>query len=184
MRRLGALLAGAVLASGVSACGSDPDARMRLRTPPVQSSAEPLPEVKAAQERAERAARRRPSQKDAERVRPVLRGWGDALRHNDYAGAARYFALPAIVARGETATLETAAEVKAFNAGLPCGVKLLRVTHEGRFVVGTFELTLRPAHRCDAPGRRIRVAFVIRDGKIAEWRRVDVGVDEAPGRAI
>jgi len=25
---------------------------------------------------------------------------------------------------------------------------------------------------------------VIRDGKIVEWRRVDAGVDEAPGRAI
>jgi hypothetical protein len=181
MRRLTALLALAALAAAASACGSDPEARMRLRTPPVQSSAAPLPEVKAAEERAERAAHAHPSQKDAERMRPVLRAWGDALRHNDYDRASRYFALPAIVAQDQPTTLETAAQVKAFNAALPCGVKLLGVAHEGRFVIGTFKLTLRAAHKCDAPGRRVRVAFAVRGGKIAEWREIPDTPGAKPG---
>jgi hypothetical protein len=57
---------------------------------------------------------------------------------------------------------------------------LLRVEEDGRFVVGTFELTRRPEHTCNAPGAVIRVAFALRDRNIAEWREVPRGAPE-PG---
>ena len=47
----------AILAVGGGACGGDEGARLRLETPPERSGAEPLPEVRAAQERAEQALR-------------------------------------------------------------------------------------------------------------------------------
>src|SRR5688500_1878922 len=89
----------AALAAGAGACGGD-DARMRLSTPPEREGAEPLPEIRRQQERAERAARIRPTQADAERLRPVLRGWARALRRNDYARATAFFRVPVIVAQG------------------------------------------------------------------------------------
>jgi hypothetical protein len=77
-------------------------------------------------------------------------------------------------------TLETAAEVTAFNEALPCGARLLRVREDGRFLVGTFRLTRRPAHRCGSRGDVIHVAFVLHDHKIAEWRTVPPGA-KTPG---
>jgi hypothetical protein len=115
-------------------------------------------------------------------VRRVLRGWGVALRRDRNGRAARYFALPALVAQSGVATLETPAQAKAFNDALPCGARLLRVDADGRFLVGTFELTRRPEHKCTAPGAVVRLAFVLRDRKIAEWREVPTGATE-PGPA-
>jgi hypothetical protein len=180
-RRPVLLLAAAAIAASAAACGDDPEDRLGLRTPPERSSAEPLPEVERTVKRADRAARARPTRGDAERMRPVLRGWGEALRRDRNRRAARYFAVPAIVARGDVLTLETAAEVKAFNEGFPCGARLLHVQEEGRFVVGTFELTRRPAHDCSARGELIRVAFALRKRKIHEWREVPQAT--APGAA-
>src|SRR5215210_5807710 len=86
--------------------------------------------------------------------------------------AARFFTVPAVVSQGDVLTLRTSAAVKAFNAGFPCGARLLHVQEEGRFLIGTFELTRRPAHECSARGELLRVAFAVRKGKIAEWREV------------
>jgi hypothetical protein len=44
----------------LAACGDDPQERLSLRTPPVRSSAEPLPQAERAAKRAERAARAPP----------------------------------------------------------------------------------------------------------------------------
>src|SRR5690348_1206143 len=162
----------AVLSLGLAACGTDDAARMRLTTPPEHQAAAPLPEVAKEQADAVRAAKVRPTQADAERTRPVLRGWANALRRNDDARAAQYFSLPAIVAQGTAQRLETRAQVKAFNVALPCGARLLGVGHVERYVVGTFRLTVRPDHVCTVKGRRVRVAFVMRGHKIAEWREV------------
>jgi hypothetical protein len=176
------LLAVAALAAAAAGCGGDPQDRLALRTPRERSTAKPLREAERAGRLAERAAHARPTRSDARRLRPVLRGWGEALRHDRGARAARYFALPAIVAQGAVQTLETPAEVKAFNRGLPCGLRLLRVDASGRFLVGTFELTRRPAHECATRGKRVRVAFVLRERKIAEWREVPAGAQPGPAR--
>ena len=182
MRRYSALLAIAALAATASACGQDPQERLSLRTPPERSAAKPLPEVERAGRQAERAARQHPSHRDAQRLRPVLRAWGKALRRDRAGRAARYFAVPTIVAQGGVAMLETPEQVRAFNDGIPCGARLLRVQENGRFVVGTFRLTRRPQHRCTARGRLIRVAVAVRDRKIAEWREVPKGAKPGPAR--
>src|SRR5215210_958728 len=172
MRAPTVLLAAAAIAATGPACGDGQQDRLALRTPPQRSSADPLPEIARAGKRAERAARVRPTRHDAKRVRPILRGWGEALRRDRGARAARFFTVPAVVSQGDVLTLRTSAAVKAFNAGFPCGARLLHVQEEGRFLIGTFELTRRPAHECSARGELLRVAFAVRKGKIAEWREV------------
>jgi hypothetical protein len=174
------MLAFAALAGTTVGCGDDGRDRLGLRTPPDRTSAQPLPEIARADRRAERDAQLRPTRRDARRVRPVLRGWSAALRSDRNRRAARYFALPTIVAQGQVLTLETPAQVKAFNNALPCGTRLLRVREQGRFLVGTFRLTRRPSHRCDSRGDVIRLAFVLHDRKIAEWRAVPAGA-KTPG---
>ncbi|HKH19248.1 MAG TPA: hypothetical protein VKA57_17110 [Solirubrobacteraceae bacterium] len=171
MRRPSVLLVVAAIAAAPG-CGEDPEERLALRTPQERSSAEPLAEVARAGGQADHAARARPARSVAERLRPVLRGWGEALRRDRNRRAARYFALPTIVAQGDVLTLTTAAQVRMFNKRLPCGARLLHVQQDGRFLVGTFELTRRPEHECSARGELLRVAFALRRRKIAEWREL------------
>jgi hypothetical protein len=174
----------AIAALALSGCGDDAGDRLALTTPQERSTARPLPEVARADRAAERAARVRLTARDARRLRPVLRGWGETLRRGRGGGAARYFALPVIVAEQSVLVLDTAAQVRAFNAGLPCGARLLSAKEDGRFVVGTFVWTRRPHHACPARGRRVRLAFAfaLGDRKIAEWREVPKGAS-SPGPA-
>jgi hypothetical protein len=182
MRHPTVLLAVATLAAAAAACGDEPRDRLALRTPPERSSAVPLPEVERAAKQAERSARARPTRSDAERLRPVLRGWGEALRRDGGRRAARYFTVPAIVAQGDVLTLTSAAQIELFNERFPCGARLLHVQEEGRFLVGTFELTPRPRHECSATGELLRVAFALRRRKIAEWREIPQPAQPGPDR--
>jgi hypothetical protein len=105
----------------------------------------------------------------------VIRAWADTLRHGDVAKAASYFALPALVENGTPPLrLTTRAQVRAFNASLPCGARLLRVHSASRYTTAVFRLTERPGPgRCgEGTGRTARTTFVVRNGKIREWRRV------------
>jgi hypothetical protein len=170
------------LSVAAAACGDDPEQRFAKRTPPERSSAEPLRQSERAAEQAERRARARPTRSDAERMRPVLRGWGEALRRDRAARAARYFTVPAIVAQGNALTLTSAAQIREFNDAFPCGAKLLHVQEEGRFLVGTFELTRRPQHKCSSVGELLRVAFALRKRKIAEWREIPQPTDAGPAQ--
>ena len=182
MRRPFLFLALAALVASAAACGEDPEDRLALRTPPERSHAAPLPQVEREGRQAERAAKVRPTHRDAERLRPVLRGWGDALRHDRIGRAARYFTVPAIVAQQNALTLRSAADVKRFNASFPCGAKLIHVQEDGRFLVGTFELTRRGERKCSAAGELLRVAFALRKRKIAEWREVPQPAQLGPSR--
>jgi hypothetical protein len=178
MRRPIVLLVVAAIAAA-PACGEDPQDRLALTTP-ERSSAEPLAEVARAREQAENVARARPARSDAQRLRPVLRGWGEALRRDRNRRAARYFAVPTIVAQGDVLTLTTAAQVRMFNKRFPCGARLLHVQQDGRFLVGTFELTPRPEHECSARGELLRIAFALRGRKIAEWRELPQATGPGP----
>lgn len=105
----------------------------------------------------------------------VIRRWVDTLRSSDIAGAARLFALPAIVQYtpgDQPLTLTLPREARRFNHLLPCGAELLRTERRGRYTVGVFRLVERPGARCDGPGAVVETAFVIRGGRIAEWRRL------------
>jgi predicted small lipoprotein YifL/ketosteroid isomerase-like protein len=165
----------------LSGCGSQgPD--YTLKTPPSKVVAGPVetPIPKRASPKA-RPGERRPSQRDAERLRPVLEGWATAVREGDPDRAARYFAVPAIVAQSMTVELQTREQVRKFNDELPCGAKLLEVQHDGRYVVGTFRLTERAGHACTTAGQLVRVAFVIRGRHFTEWRQVPDRPGAAPG---
>lgn len=116
----------------------------------------------------------------------VIRAWSDTLRGGDEVGAARYFAVPSLVQiqPGEAIYhITRRAEAVAFQAVLPCGARLLRAERDGRYVNALFRLTMRPGATCDAPGATARTDFVIRHGKIAEWRRApdEPGDDERGG---
>ena len=99
----------AVAALGLlTGCGAEgPD--YTLKTPPSAVVAGPIdtPVPKRVTPKA-RPGERRPSQRDAERLRPVLEGWAAAVRQGDTDRAARYFAVPAIVAQSMTVQIDTA----------------------------------------------------------------------------
>ena len=132
----------------MAGCGSEgPD--YRLKTPPPAVRAGPIetPVPKRAKPKP-RPGERRPTQRDAARLRPVLEGWAAAVSAGDPHRAARFFAIPAIVAQSMTVELQTREQVVKFNDEPPCGARLLEVQHDGRYVVGTFRLTERRGRAC------------------------------------
>src|SRR4051812_23022033 len=112
----------------------------------------------------------------------VIRGWVDTLRAGHVDAAAGYFAVPAIVQNGTPLIkLRTRGQLRLFNAALPCGAKLLRTFQSGRYVAATFRLTKRPGGDCGrGTGTEAATAFVIRAGKIVEWRRVPLPGERIP----
>jgi hypothetical protein len=112
----------------------------------------------------------------------VIRGWVDALRAGHVAAAARFFAVPAIVQNNSPLIrLDTAAQVRAFNASLPCGARLVKTFVLGRYVAATFVLKERPGGHCaNGTGHLAATAFLIRNGKIREWRRVPLPSEQGP----
>jgi hypothetical protein len=116
----------------------------------------------------------RPSLPAGHQAVAVIEGWVDTLAKGDVEGAAGYFAVPSVVENGlPPVTLRSHADAVAFNRSLPCGAKLLRARPLGRFIAATFRLTERPGGDCGSgSGQLARTAFVIRDGKIVQWRRL------------
>ena len=97
-----------------------------------------------------------------------------ALSAGDPEGAAGYFAVPSLVANGTApVTLRSHADAVTFNRSLPCGAKLVSTHRQGRFIAATFRLTDRPGGSCGrGAGALASTAFLIRDGKIVQWRRL------------
>jgi hypothetical protein len=153
--------AGCALALAACAGGGDDDDRLRLTTPGAEEQQEqrpkPAPEVDEADVR-------------------VVRAWADTLRRGDVRGAARYFALPSIVANGTTPIrLDTRADVRFFNRTLPCGAKVIGAeTAENGFFIATFRLTERPGRgSCGSgTGETARTAVRVRNKLITDWVRV------------
>lgn len=112
----------------------------------------------------------------------VIKGWVDTLRAGRVDAAASYFAVPALVQNGTPPIrLRTRAQVRLFNEALPCGARLLRTFQSGRYVAATFKLTERPGGHCGrGRGSEAATAFVIRGGKIVEWRRVPLPGERIP----
>jgi|SRR4051812_33138620 hypothetical protein len=152
--RRAALLAG-VSALALAACGSQR---------PNTTGTSAVPAAPAAQQRAPAPAA----------ATQVIRAWSDTLRRGDVDGAARYFALPSIVQIQPGAPPERLTrriEAVAFQTILPCGARFVSAVRDGPYVNALFRLTERPGATCDAPGATARTAFLIRRGKIKEWRR-------------
>jgi limonene-1,2-epoxide hydrolase len=105
----------------------------------------------------------------------VIGAWVDALRSGDVDEAASFFAIPSVAENGPILVrIRSEADAIAFNESLPCGAEMIRAEGQGDFTTATFRLTERPgAGRCGSgTGETASTAFVIRDGKIVEWRRV------------
>jgi hypothetical protein len=124
----------------------------------------------------------------------VIRAWSSALRHGDVQNAARYFAIPSLLANGGGAgglaviAIRSLAEADAANSSLPCGAKFLSADQRGRYVNALFRLTNRsgPGGGCSAgAGQTARTNFVIKGGKIIEWIRApdDPGDNAGPPRS-
>jgi hypothetical protein len=177
-RRAAVALAALGLLTG---CGGSSGPDYALKTPPPIVRAGPIATAAPKTESKPKPGQPHPSQRDAERLRPVLEGWAAALRRGDPDRAARYFAVPAIVAQSMTVQLQTREQVRKFNDELPCGAKLLEVQHDGRYIVGTFRLTQRAGHTCTGVGELARVAFVIRAHHFTEWRQVPDTPGASPG---
>ena len=161
----------AVLALAVAACGGGgDDGPRRAATPAPSASATPTatPDEVAAPDPADVA---------------VVRDWADTLRHGRARAAARYFAVPSVVANGTAPLkLESRAAAEFFNRTLPCGARLLDTEPAARgFFIATFRLTERPGPgRCGSgTGGTARTAFRVRDGRITEWLRVQ-DIPDAP----
>ena len=169
--------------AALAGCGEAPGPDYRLKTPPHKVGAGPIQTPDPPPSAAKASGEPRPTQRQAERSRPVLAGWAAAVRHGDPDAAARYFAIPAIVAQSTTVELQTREQVRRFNDELPCGARLLDVQHDGRYIVGTFWLTERAGHTCTAAGELTRVAFVIRARHFTEWRQIPDRPGAPPGPA-
>ncbi len=145
-----------LLVLGVAACGGSEKSKTTPAAPPRPSNTQAPKAAASSDEK-------------------VIRGWADALRGGDVAAAARFFALPSVVSNGTSPIrLKSREEVEFFNRTLPCGAKVTKLEDTGALVVATLELTERPGPgRCgQGVGGSAKTAFLIRDGKIAQWRRV------------
>jgi hypothetical protein len=137
---------------------------------------------KATTSRTSHAGSTPPASGDPAAVR-VIRAWAAAQRSSNLDKASSYFALPSLVSNGTPPLrLRTRAEVRQFNADLPCGAQLVKtaVAAGGRYTVATFRLVNRPGMRCDGGGAQARTAFEIRGGKIRAWLRI---ADRPSGQA-
>lgn len=104
----------------------------------------------------------------------VIRNWARALTAGHLDRAASYFALPAVVQNGTPPVrITTRAQAREFNQLLPCGARLITNARHGMYIYATFRLTERVGGDCGAgAGAIAATAFLIRDGRIVEWRRL------------
>lgn len=104
----------------------------------------------------------------------VIARWSTELREGHVQRAAAYFALPVIVQNASPPErLSSERQVVEWNRELPCGAHLVRTLAGARYTVATFVLTERPGSgACDATGKLVATAFIVKRGKIVEWRRV------------
>jgi hypothetical protein len=116
----------------------------------------------------------------------VITGWSNQLRAGHVKRAASYFDVPAIVQNATPAVrLDTKKEVLAFNETLPCGAHIVKTIAGAQYTVATFVLTERPGSPgCGATGKLAATAFILRHGKIAEWRRVLVPPPLGPAKNL
>lgn len=104
----------------------------------------------------------------------VVRAWSADVRAGDVGAASDRFDLPATVSNsGPPTRLVSRRAVRYFNETLPCGAVVATIRHAGDAVVARLRLTERPGGSCGAgAGQEVTVAFLVRDGRIAAWRRL------------
>src|SRR3954451_16425092 len=146
-------------AAALAGCGGDHAKKL----PTTSQVIPPAPKVRALPARPRESA--------------VIRRWSDTLRAGHVNAASRLFHVPALAENGGgELALTSPADVRAFNASLPCGAVLLEARRVvGGYTLAVFRLTDRPGGDCGpGAGQRAAAAFRFRRGRISEWRRVAV----------
>jgi hypothetical protein len=121
----------------------------------------------------------------------VIDAWVTTLHRGDVDAAARYFAIPSVAENPPLLFhIRSFDDARRFNQLLPCGARLIRAETQGEFTTATFHLTERPGPGVcgEGVGETAKTSFVIRNGKIAEWRRVGLspgqgGAEGAPSQS-
>jgi len=102
----------------------------------------------------------------------VIRGWNKAVNAGEHERAADLFAIDAVVEQaGVELRLRTREDAIEFNDSLPCRADITEIEPEGDATVADFDLREGPDGGC-RDGGRAAVKFVIRGGKIREWRQL------------
>lgn len=129
------------------------------------------------------SSRPSPAPRGSERV---IRRWLAAIRRSDFEVAASYFSVPARVQNGgPPETLDNPALVIAWNASLPCGARLTRLTGApGGYALAEFVLTDRAGSSCGSGvGAPAASAIKVERGLITEWYRLPDGAPP-PGEPV
>lgn len=95
--------------------------------------------------------------------------------------AAHMFTVPALVQNGgRPARLTSYAQLRAFNAALPCGARYARSFARGPYVVAVWVLVDRPGHDCGIDyGHEAATEFLVKRGRIAQWRALNESIPGA-----
>lgn len=101
----------------------------------------------------------------------VIRGWSRAVNLGEYERAAGFFERGAVVEQLTEIRLATRQDAVEFNRSLPCRADVTDVEREKGSTLAAFRLREGRTGECEEGGRA-RVRFVIRDGKIREWRQL------------
>ena len=163
------LLSVAAAALTLAACGgSSADREARAVTEPTESPATVAPQKDYSNYYPPG------THKASRKVVAVITAWADQLRAGHVQRAASYFDVPVIVQNATPPIrLTSRRQILDFNRTLPCGVHVVKTIEGSRYTVATFVLTERPGARsCGATGKLAATAFLLRHGKISEWRRV------------
>jgi hypothetical protein len=165
VRRLGAAAAALALAVGWAGCGGSDGgggggSNRADATPKLPGGAAPrsgTPAVPRAR---------------ADSGKGVIQAWTMHLYKGRYRKASALFARNALVEQTVVLILHTRADALAFNRSLPCRAKVTRIEREadGR-LLASFDLYAQSDGRCQGGGKA-RVRFLIRGGKIKEWRQL------------
>src|SRR3954468_13696156 len=102
------------LVAGLAGCG-DEGPHYELTTPPPAAGAYPL-NTRGPEKLVDKPV----TPAEAQRMRPIIKGWADAVARGDLNGASHYFDLPTIVSQPGQPLIElrTPAVAKAFNISL------------------------------------------------------------------
>lgn len=172
MNRAGIFAAAVLMTLLITGCGGDPELTISVETP-----AEDAPAA------GDRGSPTVPGDANAEDVRVIV-AWSKALSEGDIKSAAGYFAIPSVAENGPALLrIRNQGQARLFNSSLPCGAEVIRAETQGTFTTATFRLSERPGEGfCGIGGEEAtaETSFVIEDGKITEWRRVDTNVPKPP----
>jgi hypothetical protein len=120
----------------------------------------------------------------AAQLKAIVRAWSLRLNAGDNTGAARLFALPAIVIQSPYAfRFRTRSEVALWDSTLPCAGHIVSITVRGLTATAVFKLGNRSTSKCDAPGQLAAAKFTFARGKIVRWEQVAVPATAAPPAA-